>query len=135
MPASAPRADARRTPSRSPPPRRAGSRSAGGCPAWPGCGIGAALLLVVGLAAPAVAQAADPTLGQVIDRLRNVLVGLLVGLATLFLTVGGLRYLFAGGDPGQVEKAKVTLRSAAIGYGLAVLAPVLVRLLRYVVGS
>ena len=94
-------------------------------------GIGAVVVLVVGLAAPAVAQAADPTLGQVIDRLRNVL----VGLATLFLTVGGLRYLFAGGDPGQVEKAKVTLRSAAIGYGLAVLAPVLVRLLRYVVGS
>ena len=68
-----------------------------------GMGIGVAVLLVVGLAAPAVAQAADPTLGQVIDRLRNVLVGLLVGLATLFLTVGGLRYLFAGGDPGQVE--------------------------------
>jgi Type IV secretion system pilin len=95
----------------------------------------AAVLVVVWLAPSAVAQAADPTLGQVIDRLRTVLVGLLVGLATLLLTVGGVRYLLAGGDPGQVEKAKVTLRSAAIGYGLAVLAPVLVRLLRYVVGS
>jgi Type IV secretion system pilin len=100
-----------------------------------GIGIGAAVLLVGWLATPALAQTADPTLEQVIDRLRNVLVGLLVGLATLFLTVGGVRYLFAGGDPGQVEKAKVTLRSAAIGYGLAALAPVLVRLLRYVVGS
>jgi hypothetical protein len=95
----------------------------------------AAVLVVVWLAPSTVAQAADPTLGQVIDRLRTVLVGLLVGLATLLLTVGGVRYLLAGGDPGQVEKAKVTLRSAAIGYGLAVLAPVLVRLLRYVVGS
>jgi hypothetical protein len=95
----------------------------------------AAVLVVVWLAPSAVAQATDPTLGQVIDRLRTVLVGLLVGLATLLLTVGGVRYLLAGGDPGQVEKAKVTLRSAAIGYGLAVLAPVLVRLLRYVVGS
>jgi Type IV secretion system pilin len=99
-----------------------------------GIAAGAALL-VMGLASPAMAQAADPTLGQVIDRLRTVLVGLLVGLATLLLTVGGVRYLLAGGDPGQVEKAKITLRSAAIGYGLAVLAPVLVRLLRYVVGS
>ena len=114
--------------------RRAGRVGRRGLPGLAGIGIGA-VVLVVGLAAPAVAQAADPTLGQVIDRLRTVLVGLLVGLATLFLTVGGLRYLFAGGDPGQVEKAKVTLRSAAIGYGLAVLAPVLVRLLRYVVGS
>jgi hypothetical protein len=106
-------------------------------PVLTGMGIGAAVLLVVWLTAPApaLAQAVEPTLEQVIDRLRNVLVGLLVGLATLFLTVGGLRYLFAGGDPGQVEKAKITLRSAAIGYGLAVLAPVLVRLLRYVVGS
>jgi hypothetical protein len=96
---------------------------------------GAAVLLVVWLAPPALAQTADPTLGQVVDRLRTVLVGLLVGLATLLLTVGGVRYLLAGGDPSQVEKAKVTLRSAAVGYGLAVLAPVLVRLLRYVVGS
>jgi len=40
----------------------------------------AAALLVVWLAPPAVAQAADPTLGQVIDRLRTVLVGLLVGV-------------------------------------------------------
>jgi hypothetical protein len=95
----------------------------------------AAALLTVGLADSALAQTADPALGAVIDRLRMVLVGLLVGLATLFLTLGGVRYLFAGGDPGQVEKAKVTLRSAAIGYGLAALAPVLVRLLRYVVGA
>jgi hypothetical protein len=92
-------------------------------------------VLLIGLAGPAMAQTADPALELVIGRLRSVLVGLLVGLATLFLTVGGLRYLFAGGDPGQVEKAKVTLRSAAIGYGLAALAPALVRLLRYVVGA
>ena len=99
-------------------------------------GVAAAgLLLLVGLAGPAVAQTADPALGQVIERLRNVLVGLLVALATLLLTVGGLRYLLAGGDPGQVEKAKTTLRSAAIGYGLAALAPALVRLLRFVVGT
>ena len=123
--------------SRSPRPRtrRAGRVGRRGLPGLAGMGIGAVVLVVVGLAAPAVAQAADPTLGQVIDRLRNVLVGLLVGLATLFLTVGGLRYLFAGGDPGQVEKAKITLRSAAIGYGLAALAPVLMRLLRFVVGA
>jgi Type IV secretion system pilin len=125
-------------PARLPPRRRPGLTGRVGWPGRPslaGMGIAAAALLVVWLAPPAVAQTVDPTLGQVIDRLRTVLVGLLVGLATLFLTVGGLRYLFAGGDPGQVEKAKVTLRSAAIGYGLAALAPVLVRLLRYVVGS
>jgi hypothetical protein len=104
-------------------------------PAGVGVAAAAGLLLLVGLAGPAVAQTADPALGQVIERLRNVLVGLLIALATLLLTVGGLRYLLAGGDPGQVEKAKTTLRSAAIGYGLAALAPALVRLLRFVVGT
>jgi Type IV secretion system pilin len=94
-----------------------------------------AVVLVALAATPALAQAADPTLSGVIDRLRNLLVGLLAGLATLFLTVGGVRYLFAGGDPGQVEKAKVTLRSAAIGYALAALATPLVGLLKYVVGA
>jgi len=124
-------------PTRPPRPRpRLFVRLAGGWLASAVAAVGAAAVLVlVGWVGPAVAQTADPTLGQVIDRLRTVLVGLLVGLATLFLTLRGVRYLFAGGDPGQVEKAKITLRSAAIGYGLAALAPALVRLLRYVVGA
>jgi Type IV secretion system pilin len=94
-----------------------------------------AVVLVVVAATPALAQAADPTLSGVIDRIRNLLVGLLAGLATLFLTVGGVRYLFAGADPGQVEKAKIALKSAAIGYALAALATPLVGLLKYVVGA
>jgi len=97
--------------------------------------LAGAVVLVALLATPALAQAADPTLSGVIDRIRNLLVGLLAGLATLFLTVGGVRYLFAGGDPGQVEKAKITLKSAVIGYALAALATPLVGLLKYVVGA
>jgi hypothetical protein len=42
--------------------------------------------------------------------------------------------MMAGGDPGQMEKAKTALRSAAIGYGVAALAPALFALLRYVLG-
>nr|WP_240973907.1 pilin [Nonomuraea sp. FMUSA5-5] len=75
------------------------------------------------------------SLNQVIDNLRNVIVGLLVALATLFLTVGGVRYILAGGDPGEVEAAKKTLRYAALGYGIAVLAPLLVSVLKGIVGS
>ena len=95
-----------------------------------------ATALVIGAAHPAAAQTAGgPTLGSVIDGLRNLLVGLMAGLATLFLTVGGVRYLSAGGDPSQVEKTKVALRSAAVGYSLAALAPVLVGLLKGIVGG
>lgn len=91
------------------------------------------LLVVLSPAAPALA-ATPASLSAVIDGLRTFLVGLLATLATLFLTVGGIRYLTAGGDPGQVERAKTALRSAAIGYALAALAPVLVAVLHQVVG-
>ena len=70
-----------------------------------------------------------------IDGIRTWLVGLLAALATLFLTIGGLRYLTAGGDPGQIERAKQALRSAVIGYVMAALAPVFVEILRSIVGA
>ena len=101
-----------------------------------GVGTALALGLVVLLASPAFAAGtAAPTLNSVIDNLRNWIVGFLAGLATLFLTIGGVRYLTAGGDPGQVEKAKTALKSAAIGYALAILAPLLVSILASVVGG
>ncbi len=85
--------------------------------------------------AAVTALAAAATVGQVISNTTKWIVGILAGLATLFLTIGGLRYLMAGGDPGEVERAKTALRSAAIGYGLAILAPVIVTVLRSLVGG
>lgn len=72
-----------------------------------------------------IAYAAE-SIQQVVNNIRTWLVGILVAVATLFLTVGGLRYAAANGDPGEVEKAKLALRSAAIGYALAMLAPLFV---------
>lgn len=99
--------------------------------------VAAAAVFVAFSASPAAAAptAAGPQLSGVIDGLRVWLVGLLAGLATLFLTIGGVRYMLAGGDPSQVERAKSALRSAAIGYALAALSPVLVTILQSVVGS
>lgn len=98
----------------------------------------AVMVLTVGLmlavAAPAYAAGA-PTINGVISNLTDWLVGILAGVATLFLTIGGLRYVTAGGDPVQVEKAKTALKSAAIGYALAALAPLIVSILASVVGG
>ena len=69
-----------------------------------------------------------------INGLRNWLVGLLAAVATLFLTIGGIRYITAGGDPMHVERAKTALKSAAIGYALAALSPLLIGVLRSIVG-
>ncbi len=90
--------------------------------------------LMLAVAAPAYA-AGGPTINGVISNLTSWLVGILAGVATLFLTIGGLRYLTAGGDPVQVEKAKTALKSAAIGYALAALAPLIVSILASVVGG
>lgn len=74
------------------------------------------------------------TVSDLFTNIRNWLVGILAGLATVFLTIGGVRYLMAGGDPGEVEKAKQAFKSAGWGYGLAALAPVIVEILKGIVG-
>jgi Type IV secretion system pilin len=93
------------------------------------------LALLSALLVPQEAAAAASSLGQVVDNLRVWLVGLLAALATLLLTIGGVRYLLAGGDPGELERAKGTIKAALIGYALAVLAPVLVTVVQHVVGG
>jgi hypothetical protein len=93
--------------------------------------IGVALLAA--LLVPETAGAAT-SLNAVIDNLRNWLIGLLVALATLLLTIGGVRYLLAAGDPGALERAKGTIKAALAGYALAALAPVLVSVLKGIVG-
>lgn len=91
------------------------------------------LALLAMLIVPEVALAAT-SLNQVIDNLRTWLIGLLVALATLLLTIGGVRYLLAAGDPSALEKAKGTIKAALVGYALAALAPVLVSVLQGIVG-
>lgn len=90
--------------------------------------------LLVALIFPQAALAAT-SLTQVVDNLRVWLVGLLVALATLLLTIGGVRYLIAGGDPGEIERAKNAIKAALIGYALAALAPLLVSIAEHIVNG
>lgn len=98
----------------------------------PGAPGGHALLAVPIIASQPLA--AD-SISQVLNNTTLWIVGILAGLATLFLTLGGVRYLMAGGDPAEVEKAKTALKSAGIGYALAILAPVIVTVLKSLVGG
>ena len=97
------------------------------------------LVMLADLAVPRPARAADllaiATVAQTISNITNWIVGLLAAIATMFLTIGGLRYLMGGGEPGEVEKAKGALKSAAIGYMLALMAPVIVGVLKGLVGA
>ena len=102
---------------------------------------GATTLLLASLTAtPAfaadgvLADAATDRLNSIINNATAWLVGILAAVATLFLTVGGVRYVMAGGDPGEVEKAKGSFKSAGLGYALAGLAPLVVAILKGILG-
>jgi hypothetical protein len=99
-------------------------------------------LAILALLASASAAHADTmvvaladSVTMVLNNLRNWIMGILAGLATVFLTIGGVRYVMGGGDPGEVEKAKTAFKSAGWGYGLAALAPLVVEILKGIVGA
>ncbi|WP_018500952.1 pilin [Parafrankia discariae] len=115
---------------------------------WVGCVVVVVLLVVLcdvaGAAAVVTGQQAPPPpapvstapdLDTVLNNARNWLMGILATVATFFFTLGAARYGSAGGDPGEVERAKGAFRNAAIGYSLAVLAPLVLKALRSVVGA
>lgn len=116
----------------------------GACLRRAGAVIGVVLAVVTVLVlVSAASAAAQPVLvlalvtsfDQLLDNARDWLVGILAGLATVCLTIAGARYLLGGNDPAEIEKAKTALRAACIGYVLAMLAPVVVEVLKSLVGA
>ena len=75
------------------------------------------------------------SINQVIANITGWIMGIIALVATMFLVIGGLRYMAAGGDPAQVEQAKGNFKSALIGYALAVLAPVILQVLQNILGG
>jgi hypothetical protein len=98
-----------------------------------------AAVAILAAGAPALAAAPTPLavadLPTVIGNMTGWITGILAAVATLFLTIGGARYLMAGGDPAEVEKAKGSLKSAGVGYGLALLAPIILIILNEILGA
>ena len=99
-----------------------------------------ALAVLLVLVVPAVARADTVVLAQatsvdqVLTNIRNWLMGILALLATVIATIGGVRRVLAGGDPGEIEASNRCFKSAAWGFGLAALAPLAVEVLRGIVG-
>ncbi|MCY1141512.1 pilin [Actinoplanes sp. Pm04-4] len=101
--------------------------------------LGTATLILLTPAAahadPGTVVLAAYSLPQVVANLREWIMGILFAVATLFGVLAGVYWSTAGGDPAQVDKAKGALRNALIGYGLAVLAPVLLQVVGGIVGA
>lgn len=75
------------------------------------------------------------TVDQVFANIRNWIMGILAAIAIVLFTIAGLRYLLASGDPGEIEKAKGAFKAGCIGFGLAALAPLVVEILKGIVGG
>jgi predicted PurR-regulated permease PerM len=108
--------------------------------------VAVACTVVTLLLVPSAAYAADGGAGgggaavvkdlpTVISNLQTWVMGILAAVATLFLVLAGVYWVTAGGDPAQVDKAKGALKNALIGYGVAVLAPVLLQVVKSIVGG
>jgi hypothetical protein len=124
----------RRGPQRGDGPRQARRRSPGLLLLLAVCVLAAVLIWAVPAYAAAGPDPATARLDTILGNATAWLVGILAALATLFLTVGGIRYVMAGGDPGEVEKAKGAFKSAGLGYALAALAPLVVSIIKGILG-
>jgi hypothetical protein len=99
------------------------------------------VVFLAAVAGSAPAYAAGPQilaaypLPVIIGNITTWIIGMLVGVATLFLTIGGLRRLAAGGDPTEIEKANSAFKNALLGYALAVLAPILLAVVKGWIGG
>lgn len=88
-------------------------------------------------APPAPPPGVDTTpITNILSSVQGTLVAILVTGAVVALVWAGFRYVVAGvsGDPQSIEKAKTTAKSALIGLAVVLLAPILVGIVRQVLG-
>jgi Type IV secretion system pilin len=77
-------------------------------------------------------------LGSIVDilnRVRDMLMLVIGSLSLVMLTVGGIRYVTAGGDKDGINGAKQTVKHALLGLGVAILAPVLIQIIKTILGQ
>lgn len=57
-----------------------------------------------------------------IDETLTIVFGILGTIAVLMMVMGGIKYIIAKGNPGDLAKAKDTILYAAIGLGICIMA-------------
>ncbi len=72
---------------------------------------------------------------DILNRLRDMLLLVVGSLSLVMLTVGGIRYVTAGGDKEGVHAAKQTVKHAMLGLALALMAPLLIQVVKAILGQ
>ena len=88
----------------------------------------------VGAAHAAGAPQIASSLDDVLNNLRNWVLGIVGSVAIAFFSWGGLKLLLASGDPEEIGKAKNAFKNGGYGLAVALLAPLLVAVLEGILG-
>ena len=72
---------------------------------------------------------------DILNRVRDMLMLVIGSLSLVMLTVGGIRYVMAGGDKEGIHSAKQTVTHALFGLGVAIAAPVLIQIIKSILGQ
>ena len=75
------------------------------------------------------------SLGQVFGLIINVVMGVAISLAVIFLGIGGIKYITSQGDPKASEAAKNAITNAVIGLVVAIAAFAIRTLVGNVIGG
>lgn len=67
-------------------------------------------------------------IGGIFNNLFLFFIALVGGLAVVFIVIGGIRYIMAGGDPKATDSARDQITAALIGLVVALLAVVIVNI-------
>jgi small-conductance mechanosensitive channel len=72
----------------------------------------------------------SPDLQNFVTKIKNVLIGLGIAIAAIYIILGGFDFMRAEGDAEKVEKAKQRLLYSLIGVIIIVIASMLVNIVK-----
>lgn len=75
-----------------------------------------------------------PTLGSLLTVVLNFILAVGAFLMFLFLIIGGLRYIFSGGDEKATAAARSQITVAVVGFLVLLLSYVIIRLIEFITG-
>lgn len=74
-------------------------------------------------------------IGSIFNTVFLFLIGIVGGLAIIFIVIGGIRYILAGGDPKATDSARHQITAALIGLVIALLAVAIVVIVGNILGA